>query len=1371
MKVPPLSLKEETFLTKIIESIAFTGKGPTIREAQKIGGFSSSRTAAQYLDQLAEKGYIERGSAPRSLRILIDPRDARPARKRSKKKGVTQATADDATSVRPTAALLVDSTDLVGWSNRRDAQSMLPQVVRKLVYATTDGRGTVHFRSGEGVQLPGFDGFTEFDTRTSFVPAGPAVWEIGTSGDAERKAQSDYRARTDEPLELDPATATFVFVTSRRWREKSEWVRRRRADKVWRDVRAYDADDLESWLELAPGVHRWLSRAVGKGADGATDLAAFASDWYAATKPALSAEFLLAGRSGAVDKVKEWISSNRTTLAIRAESREEGVVFFDAALQELSENEREHHELRSVVVANDTAWQQLAVSRDPLILIPTFMPSSVATAERNGHRVILPLTAADRGAIDPVDIGVIDREAVEKVLGKLHANEDVSDNKVRELAHLARRSVMAFRRVRGRTPELSQPNWSTRANGPTLALVMLVGAWKDTRQGDREVVSRIVGMPYAQIERELVRWAHEADAPVRHIGDRWLVVSKEDCWPLLHGYLTRDDLRRFHDVAVDVLSTVDPRLELEQQQQWMTNIPGKVPPRSGTILNAIANTLALLGTRGDATRPTAGDSASAIAASAVRTLLDAANKDFRVWRSVADVLPLLAEAAPSQFLEAIEKGLAGPTPVLRDIFMDKPGTSSLTTSSPHVEFLWALERLGWAPEYLPRAASALAKLAVLDEPRGTITNRPDASLRRLFLCWHPQTHALLEQRLDVLDRLRKSHPAIAWRLLVCLLPNDHDFSMNHQPAEWREWGVEPPRLLRVDVSRGYKEVIARVIEDVAEDAAHWKDLIQNLEKIPRENALGAIEKLEKIPAERFDAAAGEILRSALRESISWHRAHPDAKWELTVADVARMEAIHATLEPVDVEERHRWLFTRAPELLDGAPSYSDEYNNMLCAQRVSAVKTIFGTKGLEGLLKFAMTVEMPNEVGGALALSDTVNNFALDIIRQHLATGETALYPFARGFTFEQIRKRGLSWLQDLIRGDAQRWTAAHRGILLTFLPYDDSETWKLVEEQDAEGAEEYWRRMYPWGLPESRIEDLTRNLIKHGRPFTAADVLASHLHSRAKRRPSPELIADTLEAVLGTDRTDDPVPSHFGYDLGELAETLAKDPGSVPLPRIAAIEWALVPLLSNHNLEPRILHGELARDPAFFAEVVSVVYRAEGEDSETREFTEDDRLRTRAAYKLLESCRTFPARRPDGTINVVALSEWVTEVRRLLAEGKRTEAGDSRIGNILGTSPLGEDGLWPHEAVREVVEQIESSDVERGIALRVYNSRGVVSKNLREGGAQERDLVRTYTSYANAMNEKSPRTAALLRRIAEFYETDATRSDTDVELRNHLEH
>ena len=118
----------------------------------------------------------------------------------------------------------------------------------------------------------------------------------------------------------------------------------------------------------------------------------------------------------------------------------------------------------------------------------------------------------------------------------------------------------------------------------------------------------------------------------------------------------------------------------------------------------------------------------------------------------------------------------------------------------------------------------------------------------------------------------------------------------------------------------------------------------------------------------------------------------------------------------------------------------------------------------------------------------------------------------------------------------------------------------------------------------------------------------------------------------------------------------------------------------------------------------------------------------------------------------------------------ERLEAAEYIKRGNGGASPIGEDGLWPHEAVRDIIEAEESLDIERGITISLYNRRGTVSKDLREGGAQERELVRQYEGYSAAMADRWPRTAAMLRQIAASYKHEAQWSDTDVELRDHLE-
>src|SRR5437588_1430507 len=147
---------------------------------------------------------------------------------------------------------LANAADLAQWANRLDAQGLLPKLVRRLILATAGDITRIGARSEEGVRYPGFDGIVEIGKGNAFVPTGLSVWEMGVNQDPKGKAESDYTKRTEDPAGVEPSQTTFVFVTPRRWPGKEDWVEDKRASGMWRDVQVLDADDLETWLELAP---------------------------------------------------------------------------------------------------------------------------------------------------------------------------------------------------------------------------------------------------------------------------------------------------------------------------------------------------------------------------------------------------------------------------------------------------------------------------------------------------------------------------------------------------------------------------------------------------------------------------------------------------------------------------------------------------------------------------------------------------------------------------------------------------------------------------------------------------------------------------------------------------------------------------------------------------------------------------------------------------------------------------------------------------------------------------------------------------------------------------------------------------------------
>ena len=160
--------------------------------------------------------------------------------------------------------LFVSADSLRDWAEKLKARAVLPHIVRRLVLATGKGITELDFPAYESVQRPGFDGVVTCVEGNAWLPTGKSVWELSTEDGVRGKAQGDFdkrtiNANTKTPKELQKQSC-FIFLTPRRFNQKAEWAveQSRCPDCHWRDVRAYDADDLEQWVDSAPaGIQAW----------------------------------------------------------------------------------------------------------------------------------------------------------------------------------------------------------------------------------------------------------------------------------------------------------------------------------------------------------------------------------------------------------------------------------------------------------------------------------------------------------------------------------------------------------------------------------------------------------------------------------------------------------------------------------------------------------------------------------------------------------------------------------------------------------------------------------------------------------------------------------------------------------------------------------------------------------------------------------------------------------------------------------------------------------------------------------------------------------------------------------------------------------
>jgi hypothetical protein len=1260
---------------------------------------------------------------------------------------------------------LATASDLASWAaNRRDAQAMLPQLVRRLVTATAADLTRVSVRAGEGVGLPGWDGIVEAAGWSAFVPEGLSVWEMGV-GEPEDKAQKDYRKRTDEPGDVVPAEATFMFVTPRRWAKKDSWVERRKAEGTWKDVRVIDGDDLEAWLETAPSIHAWVSDLLGKDVWEAESLERWWDVWSKATRPSLPAAVLVSGRDEEVSRVLSFLSETEGSTSVVGDSQDEALAFLAAALVGAPRRLD-----RSLIVRTQAAWRRLSTWPTPLVLFPTFERPPVASAVQAGHHVIVPL-GREAKTSGGIQLPRVRRAGIEEAL----RDAGVPRDRASDLATLGRRSLFSLRRTLAVNPDADRPEWAEPEHARTIALAVLAGSWNDAADGDRAAVGEIAGRSYDEAAQALTRWVNTSNPPVRRVGEVWLVAAKADAWALTAHALTSDDLDRFRAVATAVLGGDDPALDLPPDQRPGASILGKQRAHSPLFVNALADTLAMMAVADDDVPLVGGRRGATEARVVVRTVLDAANEDEtgRLWHAVSSALPLMAEAAPEVFLNAVESGARDADGPVLTLFQEDTGF--LSSSSPHPSLLWALETIAWHPDYLPRSARVLAALTRLAPPV-KILNRPLNSLKDILVLWSNGTAASLDARVQVLDLLHRHEPDVAWSLALALIPSGSDSTSPPSSATYRDWKPEDlgRGVLADAFDRALDGVVRRASEYAGADGGRWAALVERVVSSvhagPRESVLTSLDGLD---ADVLTDGGRRALYQALRGIANRHQRYPDARWAMPASSVQRLETLARRFEPTGAVDRHRWLFEQGAidAFLDDDDEGYQEKHRRLSAAQGEALEEVLNDVEISELPEWTDTFANPEfsarQVGDALARVRPADPDALALLT---SDGETARR-IGAGYVSLVSRMSGTEWAAEVLANHAD-WGTETAGLFLRALPVSP-EVWSLAASQGPDVEAAYWTAVHPFALPSEGEEalDAAKKLLAVERPRAALHLFRQMTYRNDEAVPN-DLLADALDMAIRT--ADAPFDGTTVHDIGELLDQL--DAAGYNPERLAQLEWAYLPLFRFDRRRSGVLHRELAQNPKFFVDMLSLVFRGRGE--EPTELTRTEQNRASSAHTLLESWRTIPGQGDNGAIDAEALNAWVDEARRLLSKANRSEVGDQYIGRVLryGPDPVvvpsdasDADGtplrVWPAEVIRDVIERVESEDLETGFALEVYNSRGTTSRGMTDGGDQERVLVRTYRQYATQVGAMYPRTAALLKRIAESYLRDAERYDRDAAL------
>lgn len=1248
----------------------------------------------------------------------------------------------------------IRAREITQWANSIEARQHLPVLLRRLVHGTGAGLSRVDFPGYDHAERRGWDGWVETSVPTAWIPEGQSGWEVSCSTDVAQKATRDFAQRQGLP-DAERQQLTFVFVTPRHWPRKKEWESSNRRLRQWKDVRVYDASDLEQWIEQSVPVQIWLAERLGRPVQGLVSLDECWRRWADATDPPLPRALFMPTVHAHSDRFRRWLDHPAGKhFTIAADSRAEAVALVACLIDYVGIGHELSH--RGIVFEKSAAVERLASSRTGSFVAIAATPEAEHAFRRFPRTLhtVIPV-ARNRVSSIPTDpditLGLLGFRKFSSALAEMR----ITGDKARRLMRDSGRSPTVLRRCLSPRRAISTPSWTRSPRAGLLAPLSLVGAWNSASDADREAVSRLADCDYEGIEKFIAAELDSYDPPVWSVGQCRGVVSRLDSFFATVSSWTPLLLTRFFSEIRQVLLERNPALDLPETNQWMAPLYGKTRTHSDAIRNGLREGLVILSVHGP--RPLnrrLGLNLRGFVDSTVRALMRPLDLDR--LRSINTDLPDLAEAAPDVFLDAIEQDLASGDSTTMAL-MAPADSNILTGSCPRAGLLWALERLAWDPNHYSRAADALARLASV-EIGDDWGNTPERSLAALFDPDYPQTMAPLSVRVSTLRTLASRHPEVGWRIAIGehSIRQKRSLLLSHRPM-WRGDAAAFDNAASPRDATHFIHVARRICLDwPRHNPRTLADLVAMFPRLTpdaRRRVVRLIEKLDA-PADTRVTLTERVrtVRRMLRHS------HP--------ALSADLEPLLDRLEGGDPIEREAWLFRSewgpVHELIaEGESPHLKEAERLTQERRLRALRRIYADSGLDGIDRLTEATRSHRFVGSLLTEILDTPEARQSFVLRHLdgteADSGDARADYLRYFLWDQESRVIFVLWREVVRPRGEPATLR----FLKCLKYEHARV--VLEEVPTRVRSAYWHDFTPnQGYSPREKNELVDRLLDVDRP----DAVFAAVVANWNDIDSTRLVR--LLRALG----------NAGYPSQELRQnshglflpfkSLAGRPDVSDGER-AELELMFFRVLRHSPYSMRSLAQYMASSPGLFVEAIARVSRREDGEKDPPQVQsgddEEQRRVTRAAFDILEWFDRIPGTDDEGSVADEALMAWIRQARSMLRHLDRIKIGDQRIGRLLAKGPPGVSGIWPCRAICTALESVATRDVRIGFLAGSLDGR-VWSRGLEDGGDQERDLAAQYAAWMQVVAPEFPFVASALRDIGLHYNRQADDEDTRADLR-----
>ena len=1055
----------------------------------------------------------------------------------------------------------------------------------------------------------------------------------------------------------------------------------------------------------------------------------------------LNSNLVIKSRENEVTELLALLEEEVSKIIIMSATEQESYAFILTSLK----NEIKYSS-KVIIITGQEAWDELIQSHSTLILIyKDFIPDNIGTAIQNNHFVI-------------------EAQEIKQTQDKLH--KTITLAKIKKSQKIATLEEMGFshndawkiydetkgflhtivRHPLLKPNERVAPDWVDNYDINILSTILFINSWYRLDKDDMKIIETLSELSYEEFEKKLFLLQKEQNPPIRLIGNVWQLISKINLWDLIAHKISIIQIDKLKPILLDVFKEINPSWDITAKKICFSY--DKEMKYSVSIRESIADTLVLISVFGKENMTYSSD--INITISYWLKELFEINLNVEAWYSYGSQISLLAEASPISFLSALEKTLENQsTTKMQELFEDAGDMGGCF----HCNLLWALERISWNHELLPRVVLVLAELSKL-EIKSNMGNQPFNTLKDIFLGWVNYSSVTYENKIQILEHtLYIKYPDITWRLLLELLPDNHMTTSGIVRPKYHDWD----ELIGKDVSHKdsflyYQNINNLLLNNIGTDTQKWYDIFNNIDKFYKDSYIKIIDTFISLDITLFDDEIKLSISTVLRDKIHNHRKISDADWSLPKELIDKLEIAFNFIEPNILIDKYFYLFNMGSiDILNPTPYKSEDIQSyekddeLVQELRKKAIIEIIKNDGFSALMLLIQKIEYAGDIGRLLFL--ITDNKYQDKIFEWLNSKELNLLVCAKSYISNMpFDKSILDNLNDMQVSE-----------VLLSLRFN-SILFETLKEQNENIQKLYWENISNHYY---RVEDkdisyinwIIEQFIKYKQYMKTVRFISDLFHMMKKYELNFDvnLVAKVL---IDIEPNEEKLDSNA---ISRIIEFLQSS--DLELSKIQMLEWKYLKL---NQFKPINWEKDIITNPKTFVQLVSFIYKPNEDEG-----LSEEQIRNIAnnADTLLDKVSLFSKYDELEKITSEKLKNWILEARQEFKDKDIVEAGENEIGKLLAKSPKGEDGIFPCEATRDVLNEISNNTIDTAFIVAKQNLRGVTVRAYDDGGEQEYALSEVYKKDAIELKYTHFKVSLLLEKLSEVYEKDGKRQDLSNEL------